>query len=174
MRSPVGPLSFLASLLSVTAYRPEEVVAWLKAEDLWDVVSPLEADFLQSNGPPRQAVVNATWRAEALWVLLWSLRKVDDLEFPTKLCDMERLQLCLPRVGAPTAAFINSADRRSTPEILDAVDLIYRTHWAIRDAQIKGKPIPAGLKVGVVVERHYALNWLVLYDDEWDEITTDT
>ena len=28
---------------------------------------------------------------------------------------------------------------------------------------------------GVVMERHYALNWLIGYSDqEWDDVTTDT
>ena len=151
-----------------------EVVAWLKAENIWASVSPSEAEFLQHSESPKQSIIDATWRTEALWTLLWSLQKVDDLDFPTGLCDMEHLQSSLPGVGESTAVFIDSAQRRSIPEILDATDMAYRTHWAVVDARLSEQPTPAGLNSGVVVERHYALNWLVFYAEEWDDITTDT
>ena len=55
-----------------------------------------------------------------------------------------------------------------------AGDRIYRYHWAVRDARIRGESVD-GLDAGVVVERHYALNWLIGYlDQAWDDITTDT
>jgi hypothetical protein len=60
-------------------------------------------------------------------------------------------------------------------QILDQADLIYRYHWAVVDARVKGKQPPAGLDPGIVYERHYALNWLIRYSDqEWDDISTDT
>ena len=70
--------------------------------------------------------------------------------------------------------FIASAKLRNIEAILDETDKIYRIHWAVRDAQLNKKTVPAKLDSGVVVERHYALNWLIWYADEWDEITTDT
>lgn len=34
--------------------------------------------------------------------------------------------------------------------------------------------MPAGLSEDIVMERHFALNWLTMYADDWDEMTTDT
>ena len=60
-------------------------------------------------------------------------------------------------------------------EVLDQADLIYRYHWAVVDANLKGKLPPGKLDGGVTMERHYALNWLIGYfDQEWDDISTDT
>ena len=64
---------------------------------------------------------------------------------------------------------------RPASEILDALDLHYRLHWATTSARTKGEPAPAGLEPGVVFERHYALNWLTCFQDaEWDDVDTPT
>ena len=64
---------------------------------------------------------------------------------------------------------------RSVMEILDALDLHYRQHWATRQALLKKYPAPAGLNDGVLQERHHALNWLVRFEDrDWDEVDTPT
>ncbi|AZR28727.1 hypothetical protein A11M_0100350 [Xanthomonas vasicola pv. vasculorum NCPPB 895] len=50
-----------------------------------------------------------------------------------------------------------------------------RLHWAVRQAGHSGQPVPAGIVPGVVYERHYALNWLLHFEDaEWDEVDTPT
>ena len=71
--------------------------------------------------------------------------------------------------------FISSAKLRTPSEILDQADLIYRYHWAVVDARVNGKEPPAKLDPSVVMERHYALNWLIGYmNQEWDDVSTDT
>ena len=63
------------------------------------------------------------------------------------------------------------------PQILDEADLIYRLHWAVRHADLNGRPIPLPLNRDMVMERHHALNWLIVPREEpypWDEIPTDT
>lgn len=69
---------------------------------------------------------------------------------------------------------LQAAKPRGTQEILDEADLIYRLDWACVDARIKGNEAPASLNADVVVERHMALNWLIGYDDDWDNVSTDT
>jgi hypothetical protein len=74
-----------------------------------------------------------------------------------------------------TQQFIADAKLRDFSQILDQADLIYRYHWAVVDARVKQKPAPAGLEKGVVMERHYALNWLIGYMNQaWDDVSTDT
>ena len=80
----------------------------------------------------------------------------------------------MPKLGTSSRDFIETAQLRSVSEILDETDRIYRIHWAVREAQLKEQPVPAGLDPDVVWERHYALNWLTWYADEWDDVTTDT
>jgi len=147
---------------------------WLKREGLWESVSPEEKDFFESENPTQQASVAASWRAESLWTLLWALGKTDQLDLPKEMCDTELILQIVPALESSSTAFINEAALRSLPEILDAADLIYRIHWAVVDARLNSLETPGGFHPGIVYERHYALNWLVWYADEWDDVTTDT
>ncbi|MEL6525849.1 MAG: DUF4272 domain-containing protein, partial [Chloroflexota bacterium] len=64
---------------------------------------------------------------------------------------------------------------RPKSEILDALDLHFRYHWALVDAELYGNKAPAGLIQDVVYQRHYALNWMLdIHGQAWDAVTTDT
>ena len=147
---------------------------WLKREGLWESVTPHEKDFLESNNPPERARVEASWRAESLGTLLWALRKTERLALPKEVCDTQLIQEIMPAPDNSCAQFINQAALRSPSEILDAMDLIYRIHWAVVDARLNSRETAGGFHPGIVYERHYALNWLVWYADEWDDVATDT
>lgn len=148
--------------------------AWLKAECLWLAVSPSEKRFFEKIDLTQQDVVDASWRAEALWVLLWALGKTEELSTPCTTVDMPRMIELLPQPLASGVDFLKNAQVRSASEIHEACDDILDIHWSVRDAQLNNREIPNGFDSGVVQERHFALNWLTYYDDEWDEITTDT
>ena len=113
------------------------------------------------------------WRYEALWVLLWALSYVGELDFPTGICDVPLSVRTINERGREK--FLAEAKLRSKAEILDQADLIYRIHWATTEARINGAPMPAGLNDDTVYERHYALNWLIGYmGEDWDDVSTDT
>ena len=152
----------------------KRATSWLRSEGLWESVSPKEKDFLESNDPPKQDVIEASWRAESLWTLLWALRKIDKFDLPKEMCNTELIRQIMPAPESSCTQFINEAALRSPSEILVATDLIYRIHWAVVDAHLNSQAIPGGFHPGIVYERHYALNWLTWYADEWDDITTDT
>lgn len=116
--------------------------------------------------------VQLSWRNEAAWVLLWALGHVDgQLGAPRQTCDVD----VLTDIVIHTPDLDRHGLRRAN-DILNEADLIYRYHWAVRQAGIDGRDPPAGLNPGVVMERHHALNWLIGYDDgaEWDDVSTDT
>ncbi len=71
--------------------------------------------------------------------------------------------------------FIEDAKLRSISDILDENDLIYRYHWAVVESQINNLEISSDIDSSIVLERHYALNWLIGYmNQSWDNISTDT
>jgi hypothetical protein len=106
-------------------------------------------------------------------VLLWALGYVETLGRPEGICDVSKAVGFLRE--RTTEQFLKDAKLRPIATILDQADLIYRYHWAVVDALVKGKDAPAKLEKGVVQERHYVLNWLVGYmEQEWDDISTDT
>jgi hypothetical protein len=169
----------------------DELIAWLRREGLWDAVSPQESEFLLSESPTERQRIQATWRAEALYPLLWSLGYIPELPIPQQICDVALMQSILPPLCDPVGDFISSARLRADAEIHAANEEIYRIHWRIRDFQLRQEPPRPGklprmphedigppaesYNAAVVQERHYALNWLIGYGgQEWDHITTDT
>mgnify|MGYP003577157264 CR=1 FL=1 len=150
------------------------IIGWLKAEELWEYVSPYERRFLESEFPMEQQFVNATWRAEASQALLWALGELPAMSGLTEICSLDSQRAAIPFLG-PASDFISKASLRTEEEIRGELDSVYDAHWRVRDAQLKRRPVPDGLNPGVIQERHYALNWLTGYDgQEWDGITTDT
>jgi hypothetical protein len=135
--------------------------------------TPKERMFFESSSPSGHDRVQFAWRYEAAWALLWALGYVDALSRPAGICDVPRAVRTMQERTART--FVGDAKLRPLAEILDQADRIYRYHWAVVDARINGRPAPAGLEPGVVMERHHALNWLLGYmGQEWDDVTTDT
>jgi hypothetical protein len=169
----------------------DQLVAWLRRERLWEDVSPRESEFLLCESPTQQQRFNATWRAEALFPLLWSLGLISELPLPQQQCDVQVMQSVLPELFGSVAEFLSTARLRSDSEIQDANDQIYQIHWQVRDLWVRHQPTPPGklprmphedcdppaesYDSGVVQEHHYALNWLIGYcGQDWDDITTDT
>lgn len=151
----------------------EEIIAYFKKYDLWKTVSPEEQQYLEKKNKTAHDNNPVTWRLENLNVLLWALGHFEKLPFPTTLCDFSNYKN-LPNLDRDPAGWINQAKLRNTEDILNETDLIYRIHWATEEARINNKDNPAGLNADIIMERHFALNWLTMYDEDWDNITTDT
>jgi len=140
---------------------------------LYDKLSPGELAFLRTLDPDEHARIQASWRYEGLWVMLWALDQVPELDYPDTCCDPAQ---AIGLIASHTeASFRSQADRRSDDEILAMADLTYRYHWACTDAHVNARPAPADLVPGVVYERHYAFSWLTGYlGRAWDMVSTDT
>jgi Domain of unknown function (DUF4272) len=151
----------------------EVVEGVLEAYELRPHLTPKELAFVLDNSPSQHDRIQFTWRYEAAWTLLWALGFVAELGKPVQPCDMDFAVRTMTETT--TSQFIEDSGLRPIADILDQADLIYRYHWAVRNARIKGQQIPADLDPGVTVERHYALNWLTGYKEQaWDLVTTDT
>lgn len=136
-------------------------------------LSPAEHEFLFADDPPQQSVINFAWRYEALALLQWALGVADELPFPTAICDVPKIARIAFECNSQD--YVDKAVLRPTPLLLDALDLHYRLHWAVTQAQLDKRAAPASIDPGVVVERHHALNWLVRFEDaDWDNVDTPT
>lgn len=143
-----------------------------KADDD-DLFSPEEADFATEEDVEDSDRIQFSWRVEALNVLLWALGKVDTLPRPDKSVDWDPIVAMMSGISAKK--LLSSSKMRPQAEVLDAADLIYRYHWAIRNEGVHGREAPDGLDSSVVLERHHALNWLIQFDGEdWDDVPTPT
>ena len=135
--------------------------------------TPAEQAFMANPDPSHEDRVRFTWRYEGVHVMLWALGIYPELGRPDQITDVPLLAGVLRDLG--TEGLMAQSRLRPQAQILDAADLIYRYNWAATDARINGREIPAGLDGSVVYERHYALNWLIGYQDQdWDDVSTDT
>jgi len=180
LRAPVEVAGRALALL-VVAVRAESFVdgqGAIPVADLrrdypaaFDHLSPREHAFLDDDAPARDDLPQFTWRYEALLLLEWALGLVEALPFPAGICDVP----LTARTLMNAKDLMQAATLRPAGEILDALDLHYRLHWAVRQARLDKSDAPAGLEPGVILERHYALNWLVRFEDnDWDEVDTPT
>lgn len=164
--------------LAAVAIRAETALSsppLLQAQELYDLVpgsesalTPAELAFVETTSPSQHDATQFLWRYEGLNALLWALGLTEELSFPHGICDVSGCVRALKGSTAPQSL-------RPTAQILDALDLHYRLHWATTEARVRGTPLHADLDAGVVFERHYALNWLVRFQDaEWDDVQTPT
>lgn len=151
----------------------EEIITYFKKYNLWKNVSPEEKKYLEKKNKTDNDNNPVTWRLENLNVLLWALGHFEKLPFPTEICDFSNYKN-LPNLDTDPTSWINKSKLRNTEDILNETDLIYRIHWATEDARVNNKKVPANLNPDVIMERHFALNWLTMYAEDWDDITTDT
>lgn len=151
----------------------EIIDSLIEQYQLASAFTPKEEEFIKNPNPTQHDRIQFVWRYECFWVMLWALGYIDTLQRPDTICDVTRAVSLLRDNGRD--GFLKNARLRPQSEILDAVDLIYRYHWAVVDARISNRNAPAGLDGGIVMERHHALNWLMGYmDQEWDVVSTDT
>jgi hypothetical protein len=177
-RRTVEEIAYRALSLLVVAVKGEgleqaRVLKLAKEYGLDSRFTPKERVFIGIEKPSDRDRVQFIWRYESAWTLLWALGYVDKLDKPVSICDVRKAVAIMK--DRTSRRFISDSRLRPLGRILDEADLIYRYHWAVVDARLKGQPAPAGLEPDVIMERHYALNWLIGYmDQEWDDISTDT
>jgi hypothetical protein len=136
-------------------------------------LTPKENSFIQDITPSQHDKTQLIWRYEAAWTLLWALGYVEELSQPTQICDVPTAITFMQE--RTKDEFLKDAKLKSISNILNEADLIYRYHWVVVDARVNGLSIPSNINSSVVLERHYALNWLIGYmEQKWDDISTDT
>lgn len=154
----------------------EEVIDWLRAEDLWSALTPHEVAYLELVNPPPKAKTNFGWQSERLIVLLWALGKVQRLPDSATQCDTSIFNSVLPPFARVSArAFVAKAKLIDENRLWGQAQIYLDEHWKARDARLHERPLPADVDIEIVQERHHAVNWITGYDGlPWDEVTTDT
>jgi hypothetical protein len=153
----------------------DEIIDWLQVNGLEDAVSPDERAFLTATDPSERAVINFSWHSERLIVLLWALG-LSDMPPADEQCDSAAAESSLPPdAEISVAEFLMASRLRPEPELEAMMEDIYQLHWKARDAKLNGQPSPPGADLGIIQERHHAINWIMGYEGlDWDEVTTDT
>lgn len=141
---------------------------------IMDEFTPAERAYLDNPAPEEHDRIQFLWRYECCAVLLWALG-ITELPYPSEICDVPFIARFFFD-NKERGSILDLGEIRGREEILDEADLTLRYDWACVDARIKGQETPASLDSGIVMERHYALNWLIGADDgaDWDNIKPGT
>ena len=138
-------------------------------------LTPNEKAFMENPSPEQQQCIQFVWRYEAIGALLWAAGVLDDLSYPSEIIDVPVLAAIFWQHKS-VSDLLKKGFARKPEEILDKADLNMRYDWACVDARIHDKEAPASLDSGIVVERHYAFNWITGANDgaAWDDIRPNT
>jgi Domain of unknown function (DUF4272) len=133
-----------------------ETDRWLARESLTDAVTPVERGLLDatSGSWPRDAVNDVMWRREAMGVLLWALRHVEDLPDFTTEFDQGTLDGAVTRYGS-VSSFRANGELRPHDQIESA--------WMEADAWFgatEGRTGDDAALASTAAERFRALSWL--------------
>jgi hypothetical protein len=140
-------------------------------------LTPKESEFIESGASDMEAAVAMTWRFEAANALLWALGfDVASVAGSDRMIDVDALWLSVASVARDETA----AERmrlRPVGEVLDALDRAWLEHWITRQARQTNLPLVA-ISGDIVSERHFALNWLTSFQNDfgvaWDDTDTAT
>ncbi len=134
--------------------------------------SPEEAKFINNPKASESERIKFSWRYEGLDVLLWALGYKSDLPKPDEICDVKTdVEIVVKNRNMQLA---KNSKLRSMSEIMDMADYYYRLNWAAVELRLHGKENKK-INEEIIMERHYALNWLIRYmGQKWDDISTDT
>lgn len=165
-------------LLSEEPKREEALFYVEKMDEIYGVKSyftDAEVDYLNNPQPEERESIPFVWRYECCAVLLWAAGIVEELPYPSEICDVPVIAgLFWQHKGV--SDFLSNGEPRTMAEILDAADLTLRYDWACVDARARGQEAPASLDGGIVIERHYTFDWLTGVDPDvsWDDIKPNT
>ncbi len=126
-----------------------------------DKLTRMEHRIIEGEASYDEAV-NMGWKYESLWALLWAMGLVKELDFPKDICDCN---FVMKTFGGDCSERVKM---RGMDEILQALDLVYRYHWACVNARVHGTK-SAGLDEEVVMERRGGLEWLCCKGAENDD-----
>lgn len=135
-----------------------------------------EAAFIFADAPAEADVIRFSWRLEAMVFLAWCAGLVEALPLPEQASSAEAILPLYPHDLGDAGMLRQALRLRGKSEILGWADLLYRLHWAVRDARLHDREPPSGIHPGMVLEWHHAVNWMICYGDEddWDAVSTDT
>jgi hypothetical protein len=173
----VDEISKRAIAVAIAAVKGEgmphdEVTALIRRWGVEGSFSAQELAFVKNPHPTQSDRAKFTWRYEGVDVLLWALGYNVKLPSPNVICDVKADTKLIVANG--TVLLAKHAKRRSVDEVLDMADYYYRLHWGAIELRLKNKR-NSSVSEEIVMERHYALNWLIRYmGKDWDEVPTDT
>ena len=163
----------LSGLVARACRAPRDLVLrFFESGCLFQHTSEAEAEVVRAEVLTPEQISRFQWQVEGLWELAWVLSLIPRPDH-FKACGNQLISL-VPKPGEAVDAFIECAQMRSPDELLAEADLLYRLHWAVRDASLRRQHVPTGLPYKVTDERLRAINWVFFSNVSWEETDTST
>lgn len=159
----------LCSAVAVAyGFPTQQARSWLNQERLSAALAPSEQALLAGDRSQVSWFQNQT---EALFALVWLLGLAEDLpllegcpdDLVHRFPDLKRSE--------SSSRFREAASPQPEHAVLQKLDLIYCTHWALVEARLQGRLVRQAFPG--LLERRHAIEWAV-GADEWDEVSLDT
>jgi hypothetical protein len=164
----------LSGLVARACRAPRDlVVRYFESGGLFEHASESEAEVVRAESLTPEQTAQFQWQVEGLWELAWVLCLVARPDH-FKTCGEELVTLVPKPGGAAVGDFVERAQMHPTDELLAEADMLYRLHWAVREASLRRQRIPTGLPYNVSDERLRAINWVLLSDVSWENTDTST
>lgn len=165
---------FINCMVAFDQISGEQAVTFFHRFGLLKSLTNKERSFLDSLSDEEK--LDESWKCEGILVMLWVLRKAQELPFPDHLCNLNDIPTDnwpVQNLETNPISFIQeAASLRDKEEILDQYDLHFRLNWARLDAEARDQHYE-NMNARVVYERQYAFNWLLRRKDQnWDDITS--
>lgn len=141
------------------------LVEYLKTQGLWVKVSAQEKNLFEKPELTEAEKDAIASRAEAIWLMLWAINKVERLTLPTTEVDVDQLFPLLPPFMEDPTEYVASASIRPTSDLLNEADCIFRLYWAMSKNTLEG------LNDRIAFERYVTINWITGTRKDWDDVS---
>jgi hypothetical protein len=153
----------------------EAILDWLSDSGLNERLAPSEAAFIAVEKPEKRQRIQMSWMSERLIVLLWALNAVDQLPAADVQCQIDYGDILPPFGPVDMETFLSEARLRPDAQLIAAAEEMEALHWEARNARSTGQPPRRSVDMGIIQERHTAINWVIGHEGlPWDQVTADT
>ncbi len=126
----------LSGLVARACGAPRDlVVGFFEADRLFEHASDAEAELVRAESLTPEQTARFQWQVEGLWELAWVLSLIPRPDH-FKTCGDELVTL-VPKPRERVGAFVERAQMRPLDELLAEADMLYRLHWAVREASLR-------------------------------------
>ncbi|MFX1575211.1 MAG: DUF4272 domain-containing protein [Promethearchaeota archaeon] len=168
-------IALIGVFQAATGRDKEKIGKIFKENSMWSFLTPVEQEFILMTEENAQFLsMQFSWRAEAVYILLWVLNVLDFNQIPSDERNLEQISSFLRNDNFFTKISPKDAQLRDSEEIFNMLEKVYRIHGEIRDAHINEEHVNPNHNISIIYEWHYSLNWVTNVNVEWDDITTDT
>jgi hypothetical protein len=163
----------ISGLISRAFGAPRDLVLrYFESGGLLEHATASEIALIRAPSLEQKQVERLKIQVEGLWELAWVLCLIPSIDH-FQYCGHQLITL-VPKLDEPVSGFVERAQMRPLEDLLAEADMLYRLHWAVREASLRQQSIPNGLRFYVTDERLRAINWVLLSDVSWEDTDTST